>query len=1678
MPGGKRKSAARGWADCSFYFSGGKLAFGMFIRHGFGNSACQRWVLILWALCSPWSVATLLQYDAMVTADEVTIGLIPVAKLTGAVTFDGSDSSAFDFGGNSGAVTMEFVVEGDPVGGGANGYLAVGANASSSLRYEQWSNTGQLGFTQSGVADYMFSPLVLSPTEPTHVTYVWDGDGRMDLYLNGTLAGQKAGVSGGFAMPTGSGLLGNAAAGNEGMVGTIHRVTVYDEGLDAAAILRHADAYKGVTYPPVINGFSAAPAAYLAPGSATLTWEVDNAATLSVNGTDVTGFAELVVGPGVTTVYTLTAANGDGSVTRDLTVTVNPAPVIDAFVSDRVVVNEGESVTLSWQTRFADTWTMAPAPGDVSVGTGEGAGSVVVAPSGTTTYTLTAENTFGSATSEVEVSVAVVATHPVISEFMADNELVLADGDGDYPDWIEVFNPTGAAVDLAGYYLTDDATDPTKWIFPTHVLEAGDRVLVFASGKDLLGPAGELHTNFQLNRAGEYLALVAPDGTTVLHDYGPAFPAQPDDVSYGIIGGDLARAQFMGVPTPGGVNDAMLPAPGAVGFSRPSQTFEESLLVALASGSAGATIYYTTDGSVPSFGNGAVYATPVMVDGTMHLRAVAELAGQAGPVSGESYIRLAADLAAYQSDLPLLVIDNFGAGIIPQKGWSGTGAGVQQVARQPAVWATFDRDPGTGFAALADAPQMISRLGIRGRGAYSSTWAQKPYNVEAWDESGAEREVGVLGMPAHSDWILYYPATDANKDPSMMFNTFMYELSANMGRYAARFRWVEAFVNEDGGDLSLSDRRGVYAIIEKVSRGDGRLDFERLSEDGTSGGWLLELNRMDAVPDGGYPAGNGVSQPQFFHTMGPDRVSQSSPNSSGGGDDIPRQSNGYLNFDNPGGYKINPAQRGAIEDWFATFEDVLYDDSLWLDPVDGYHRYLDAADFVDYFIFNNLSRNGDGMLISMFPWLGDDGKLRMGPAWDYNWSSYYVGGGATGTLWHRRDRLWYGRLFADPDFEQLYIDRWFAHRDGAMSNAAMEAVIDGQAAEIGSERALRQGFSSVASWTSELTTFKNWLTVRADWYDDQFTPRPEFHTPGGEVPDGYVVIFSPPPGTIYFTADGSDPRASGGGVASGAREYDGGVLLTSLVGAGAPVRVMVPTINNPPAGLGWTLDGFDDSGWTLGATGVGYDRDTTYDPEISLNLDATMDGENTSAYLRIEFEVPDASIYDVLNLKMKYDDGFVAYLNGVEIASANAPAVPGWSSDATTTHDDGDALQFVTFPISDHVGDLVSGTNVLAIHGLNDSTASSDFLIVPELQVGQSSVADGLVLHDSAMITARTRVDGEWSAPARAYFFVDALPAATANLVISEIHYRPADVSPAEMAAGFTDRDDFEFIELMNSGVQTANLTGVRFVRSDLGGIEFDFSGAHPRTLEPGARLLLVRNLAAFQIRYGTAAGERVVGEYAGHLSNDGERLTLIDATDAIIHSFTYNDRAPWPEGPDGDGFSLVLIDPSQSPGPDHGDPFSWQASVSVGGTPGGSDGLSYVDWRLANGLPTPTPTPETDPDPDRDGRDNLLEYFEGTPPLTADAGPGLHARIESMDVGGVTDEYFVFQFERSLVADDVASRVEFSPDLENWGDGVDEVVFLGRERTGSTGERLSFRSLHPASANHRRFVRLRLEQR
>src|SRR5664279_4446970 len=123
----------------------------------------------------------------------------------------------------------------------------------------------------------------------------------------------------------------------------------------------------------------------------------------------------------------------------------------------------------------------------------------------------------------------------VISEFMADNQTTLADEDGDFSDWIELYNASTNGVNLKGWYLADSATNLTHWKFPETNIGPSQFMVVFASNKNRKAVGAPLHTNFKLSKAGEYLALVLPDGFTKASEFAPTFPPQFPDISYGYV---------------------------------------------------------------------------------------------------------------------------------------------------------------------------------------------------------------------------------------------------------------------------------------------------------------------------------------------------------------------------------------------------------------------------------------------------------------------------------------------------------------------------------------------------------------------------------------------------------------------------------------------------------------------------------------------------------------------------------------------------------------------------------------------------------------------------------------------------------------------------------------------------------------------------------------------------------------------------------------------------------------------------------------------------------------------------------------------------------------------------------------------------------------------------------------
>jgi glucose/arabinose dehydrogenase len=175
-----------------------------------------------------------------------------------------------------------------------------------------------------------------------------------------------------------------------------------------------------------------------------------------------------------------------------------------------------------------------------------------------------------------------------------------------------------------------------------------------------------------------------------------------------------------------------------------------------------------------------------------------------------------------------------------------------------------------------------------------------------------------------------------------------------------------------------------------------------------------------------------------------------------------------------------------------------------------------------------------------------------------------------------------------------------------------------------------------------------------------------------------------------------------------------------LLNTSAPASAYVPT--SADAGLVWNqeADPANIDSWLTGTTGIGYDTATgtggNYIPHIGINVQSGMSGINGTVYARIKFSVSAAQrpLFRTLMLRMRYDDGFVAWINGTRVAAFNDPATLTWNSLATQDHA-ADLTGWEDFDITQHLNLLHDGENTLAIQGLNSGINSSDVLIVPTL---------------------------------------------------------------------------------------------------------------------------------------------------------------------------------------------------------------------------------------------------------------------------------------------------------------------------------------------------------------------------
>lgn len=316
-------------------------------------------------------------------------------------------------------------------------------------------------------------------------------------------------------------------------------------------------------------------------------------------------------------------------------------------------------------------------------------------------------------------------------------------------------------------------------------------------------------------------------------------------------------------------------------------------------------------------------------------------------------------------------------------------------------------------------------IGIKLRGNSSLSFNQKKYTIETRDADGKELDVSLLGLPAHSDWVLLAPYNDV----SMLRDPLAFQLWRDMGHWGPRTLMCE--LELDG------EYRGIYILTEAIKRGKDRVDISKLKKSDIigrelTGGYLLRIDTFDEddatftskVP--GIGEGN-MSSEVIWSCIYPKKK------------------------------KLQPEQLTYIQNYIDTVEQVIQSE-YFADPAKGYAQYIDVPSFVDYFIHTELSLNADGYKRSAYFYKekqkedGTGGKLFAGPVWDYNlaygnanfanannleaWCFEGASNNPTPAMWQR--------LLQDPVFRKAVKVRYLKLRKNVLSNKSINAYIDSQ----------------------------------------------------------------------------------------------------------------------------------------------------------------------------------------------------------------------------------------------------------------------------------------------------------------------------------------------------------------------------------------------------------------------------------------------------------------------------------------------------------------------------------------------------------------------------------------------------------------------------------------------------------
>ncbi|WP_442484295.1 CotH kinase family protein [Aeoliella sp. SH292] len=602
--------------------------------------------------------------------------------------------------------------------------------------------------------------------------------------------------------------------------------------------------------------------------------------------------------------------------------------------------------------------------------------------------------------------------------------------------------------------------------------------------------------------------LNSPEGESI-----DALMAPTLTIGSGVMVASESPAKLMQA-TPGMPNT--LAASSEVEFSRTTGVFTTTFELVLSS-PGGEPIRYTLDGTMPT-SSSPLYTAPISVSASVQVRArTYAVDGSVGDTKTESFSLLGTVHDGFTSDLPIIVLENFGQGLPDREFQSGS-------------LALYEPSAETGRTSLDSTPTLTSLTGQHRRGASTYNHPKPNLALEFRDEHGFDKSVSILGMPEESDWVLYAPY---GTDRSLIRNAVMYDLSQQQTGYAVRTRFVELFYNIYGGELDNFDYRGVYVLMEKIKIDENRVgidgvDRSDVSEsDITGGGYLFKIDRNEGEEDSSWDSGGTPNVSVHAH-VDPERS------------DLTQSQVDHL--------------RGYIDEFVTALSGPNY-----RDPLTGYASYIDVDGWIDHHLFRVFSRETDNIVLSEHMYLAGEGQLTYGPAWDFDRSTGSSGAGNksaegwNGNVANVFGYGWWGRLWTDLDFRHGWADRWAELRQTVLSDENLtntvlkhaDTVRESQVRDVarwpaGAPTGGAYSDPGTTGWDAEISNLKNWLLERAAWMDSQMVTAPTISFADTEnSQERLVTLQAPLGGPIYYTLDGSDPRAAGNGAAPNAILYTG-----------------------------------------------------------------------------------------------------------------------------------------------------------------------------------------------------------------------------------------------------------------------------------------------------------------------------------------------------------------------------------------------------------------------------------------------------------------------------------------------------------------------------------------------------------